>query len=166
MAFAASPKKGSGKKVTKPTTLHCNVQLATEAPAGSNTVNQPASQGTMYGPDSCGTKGFGGGVESAPFTVPDSGDTTGTYTKYFDAGTVSGAFDWSPNEGPPVSSTSFEQQTYTGTFTVTGGTGVYKGIKGKNNTGVVNCSTNDGVHFSCTETIKVVMPPSTTTGKS
>jgi hypothetical protein len=160
MAFAASPKKASGK-ATKLTTLHCNVQLTTEPPAGSNTVDQPASQGTMYGPTHCRTKGFGGGVEAAPFTVPDSGDTVGTYTQYLKSGTISGSFDWSPNEAAPISNSTFESQTWTGTVTIKGGTGVYKGIKGKNSTGVMNCSTADSVHMTCTETIKLKTLPTT-----
>jgi hypothetical protein len=161
MAFAASPKKAGGK-AAKLTTLHCNLSLATQPPSGSNSVPQPSSQGTMYGPVHCGTKGFGGGIEAAPFTVPASGDTVGTYTKYLKAGTISGSYNWSPDEGAPISTTTFTSQTWTGTFTVTGGTGVYKGIKGKNSTGVVNCSSSDNVHFSCTETIKVKLPTTTT----
>ncbi|HUE25576.1 MAG TPA: hypothetical protein VMP89_02295 [Solirubrobacteraceae bacterium] len=162
MAFAASPKKGSGKKAAKPTTLNCSVSLTTEPPDGSNSVAQPASQGNMYGPIHCSTKGFGGGVESAPFTVPDSGDTVGTYTAYYKAGTISGAFDWTPETQSDLS--GFESQTWQGTVTVTGGTGVYKGIKGKNTTGVENCTSPDSVHMTCTEKIKVIMPPSTTKG--
>ena len=161
MAFASSPKTGSGKKAAKLTTLNCKVSLTTEPPAGSNAVAQPPQQGTMYGPIHCSTKGFGGGVESAPFTVPDSGDTVGNYTAYFDAGSISGAFDWTPQ--PQGDITNFDAQTWQGTATVTGGTGVYKGIKGKNSTGVENCTSPDSVHMTCTMKIKVKMPTSTTT---
>ena len=159
MAFAASPKTTSGKKAIKPTTLNCSVSLTTEPPAGSNTVDQPASQGSMYGPIHCPKTGFGGGVEGVSFTVPDSGDTVGTYTQYFNAGTIKGAFDWTPTESPPISGTTFSSQAWTGTVTVTGGTGVYKGIKGTKTAGVMNCSSDDSVHVTCTEKVKVKLPP-------
>ncbi len=157
LAAAANP-KASSTSTTKPITLNCKVSLTTEPPAGSNTVNQPASQGSQYGPIHCSPGAFGGGVESDSFTVPDSGDTVGTYTQYFNAGTVKGSFDWTPQESPPITGSNFESQSWTGTVTVTGGTGVYKGIKGKKNTGVMNCSSDDSVHLTCTEKIKVTMP--------
>jgi hypothetical protein len=160
MALAASPKKASAKSPTKPITLRCKVSLTTEPAAGSNTVDQGASQGSQYGPTHCSRSAFGGGVEAASFTVADSGDTVGTYTQYFGAGTIKGAFDLTPGESPPPSSGStFQSQTWTGTLTVTGGTGVYKGIKGKKNSGVMNCSSADSVHLTCTEKVKVTMPP-------
>ena len=158
-AGAASPKKSGGKKTTvKPTTLNCSVSMTTEPPAGSNTVDQPATQGSQYGPIHCGTAGFGGGIISDSFTVPDSGDTVGTYTEYWGAGSVKGAFDLTPQEQPsPFESGSFQSQTYQGTLTVTGGTGVYKGITGVK-TGTMNCTSPDTIHLSCTEKVKVKMP--------
>ena len=49
-------------------------------------------------------------------------------------------------------------ETWTGTLTVDGGTALYKGIFGKKTTGVINCTSPDTVHLSCTEKIKVRMP--------
>jgi hypothetical protein len=158
MAFAASPKKASAK--TKAKTLNCSVSLTTEPPDGSNAVAQPSSQGQMYGPIHCSTKGFGGGVESAPFTVPDSGDTVGTYTAYFKQGTVSGSFDWTPQQQVDIS--AFQSQTWQGTMTITGGTGLYKGIVGKKATGVENCTSPDSVHVTCTAKIKFTMKDTNT----
>lgn len=153
-AGAASPKK-SGKAKVKPTALHCNVSLTTEPPPGSNSVDQPAAQGSQYGPIQCRTAGFGGGVAADSFTVPDSGDTVGTYTEYLGAGTIKGAFDLTPQESGGIS--NFSSETWSGTVTVTGGTGVYKGIKGAK-VGTMNCSSDDSVHLTCTETVKVKMP--------
>jgi hypothetical protein len=172
MALATSTKAGSktsGKAKVKPkvVTLHCSVSLTTEPPSDSNAVPAPVQQGTMYGPTHCSGKHVGGGgVESAPFTIPDSGDTVGNYVQYFDAGTIKGKFNWSPQEGAPVDSTTFQSQTWTGTVTVDGGTGVFKGIKGKSSTGVMNCSSPDNVHFTCTEKIRVKMPISAAAAQS
>ena len=168
MALAATSAKAGGKHKAKAkvVTLHCHVSLTTEPPADSNAVPAPVQDGTMFGPVRCSGKHVGGrGVEAAPFTVPDSGDTKGAYTQYFKAGTIKGAFDWSPQEGPPVSSTSFQGGTWTGKVTVLGGTGVYKGIKGKKGTGVMNCSSPDNVHFACTEKVKVKLPATFSTKK-
>jgi hypothetical protein len=153
-AGAANPKK-SGKAKVKPTALHCNVSLTTTPPPGSNTVDQPPAQGSQYGPIHCPTVGFGGGVVSDSFTVPDSGDTVGQYTQYLSAGTIKGAFDLTPQESPGI--TNFSSETWAGTVTVTGGTGVYKGITGAK-VGTMNCSSDDSVHLTCTETVKVKMP--------
>jgi hypothetical protein len=166
MALAANPKKGTAKKAIKPTTLNCGVSLTTEPAAGSNTVDQGASQGSQYGQIHCMPSAFGGGVEATSFTVPDSGDTVGTYTQYFSAGSVRGAFDLTPGESaPPASGTAFQSQTWTGTVTVTGGSGVYKGIKGTKDAGVMNCTSPDSVHLSCTEKVKVTMPLATSAKK-
>jgi hypothetical protein len=158
LAAAAS----STKTKVKPTVLKCNVSMATQPPAGSNSVAQPASQGEMYGPTSCPKKGFGSGVVATSFTVPDSGDTVGTYVQYFHKGTINGAFDLTPAESQTPSATNFESQSWTGTVTVLGGTGIYKGIRGKKDTGVLDCTSPDSVHLTCTEKIKVKLPPAFT----
>jgi hypothetical protein len=158
MALAATPKAATGSKV-KPITLRCSMSLTTTPPRGSASVDQPPAQGTQYGPNNCPTNSFGGGIMEDSFTVPDSGDTVGTYKQYFGAGTIKGAFDLTPNEGAPISGANFASQSWTGTVTVTGGTGTYKGIKGKKNSGVMNCTSPDSVHLTCTEHVKVVMPP-------
>lgn len=161
MAAGASP-KGSGNSAIKPITLHCGVSMTTTPPAGSNVVDQPASQGDQYGPVHCRTKGFGAGMISDSFTVPDSGDTVGTYTQFFHAGTITGSFDLTPQESGEPSSTNFTSQSWIGTITVTGGTGLYKGIVGKKGTGVLNCTSADSVHVTCTEKVKVRMTDTNT----
>jgi hypothetical protein len=150
-----------GTKPVKPTVLRCSMSMSTQPPAGSNSVDQPASQGVQYGPSHCPKKGFGPGIIADSFTVPDSGDTVGTYVQYFHAGTIAGKFDLTPNEGAPVSDTTFQSQSWTGTIKVTGGTGVYTGIKsvkGKKGVGVLNCTSPDSVHLTCTEKAKVTLP--------
>jgi hypothetical protein len=151
----------------KPIVLKCNISMATEAAAGSSSVDPTATQGNQYGPTHCPTKGFGAGMIADSFTVPDSGDTVGTYVEYFKAGSVTGAFDLTPNESPPLTDTTFSSQSWTGTITVMDGTGVYKGIKTYKakhkpaTPGVLNCTSPDSVHLTCTEKIKVTMPPAT-----
>jgi len=138
------------------TKLHCTLSLTTEPPPGSNSVDQPASQGSQYGPIHCGRVGFGGGIEADSFTVPDSGDTVGKFTQYFKTGTIKGSFDITPQESE-FTSTNFESQTWVGTMKIVGGTGVYSGIKSQKGTGVLKCSSPDSVHLTCTEKIKVSM---------
>ena len=158
MAAGASPKKAA----IKPITLHCGISLGTTPPAGSATVDQPPAQGNQYGPVHCPTKGFGGGMIGDSFTVPDSGDTVGTYTQFFHAGTITGSFDLTPQESSEPSSTTFTSQSWTGTITVKSGTGLFKGIVGKRNSGTMNCTSDDSVHLTCTEKIKVKMTDTNT----
>ncbi len=140
--------------------VKCTWALSTVPPAGQANVDQPPSDGDTYGTSDCGTSGSG--VVHTSFTVPDSGDTVGTYTAYYGAGTVSGSFDMSPNESPPISDTGFYSQTWTGTLKLTTTTGSYLGVKEKKD-GVLNCSTADsGVHMTCVARIGLLIPPAPT----
>lgn len=149
---------GTSAAGPKPSLLRCHISLSTTPPQGSNTVDQPPAAGKRYGPANCPTKSFGGGLESVTFTVPDSGDTVGKYVQYFRNGSVTGRFDLTPNNDAGLSDQTFTSQSWTGTLTVTGGTGAYKGIKGKRQTGVMSCTSTDSVHLSCTEKVKVLIP--------
>jgi hypothetical protein len=136
----------------KPVVLKCHMSLSTVPPPGSNTVDQPPSQGSSYGQVHCPS--IGGGVQQQSFNVPDSGDTVGKYWQYFGGGSIHGKFDISPQEGSgTLSSTSFESETWTGTVTVTGGTGTYAKAVGKK--GTLTCTSDDTVHLTCTEKIKL-----------
>jgi hypothetical protein len=163
VGVALAAKQHHHPKVAKPKVmlLRCNMQLSTTPPTGQANVDQPPTEGDTYGPVNCpNLASFGSGVAHTSFTVPDSGDTVGKYEQYFHAGMVGGSFDITPNESPPISSTGFFSQTWTGTITLDKATGVYAGIKGKKGTGVLNCSTDDsGVHMTCNERIKIVVPP-------
>ena len=139
--------------------LRCHINISTQPPPGSNSVNQPSSQGKQYGPISCPTELFGGGIETDAFTVLDNGDMKGTYVQYFHGGTVKGAFDLTPDQDQPVNDSTFTSQTWTGTLNVVGGSGNYKGITGKTDTSVLKCSTPDEVHLTCTEKVMVKLPP-------
>ena len=138
----------------KPIVLKCNVQLTAAPLAGTNVVDQPPTSGWMYGSVGCPKPGYGGGIEASSFTVPLSGDTVGSFTQYLSAGAIKGKFDLVPQE---VSSTSsfFASDSWTGTLTVTGGTGVYKGIKSKKDVGTMTCTSTDTVHLVCTEKVRV-----------
>jgi hypothetical protein len=160
--MAASLAVGVGLAVAaapKATKLTCHLSLTTTPPPGSATVPQPASQGSQYGPVHCPRAGFGGGVTSDAFTVPDSGNIMGTYTQYFTAGSIRGSFVLQPQEAGPISVGSFESQPYMGTVKITGGTGVYNGIKSLKAPGTLKCTSPDSVHLTCVEKIKAVVPP-------
>lgn len=142
--------------------LRCLSYPTTTPPAGQANVDQPPASGTSYGPVGCSTPGFGSGTIAMSFTVPDSGDMVGTFTEYFDAGTIKGTFDLSPGDGQPIGSDTFTSQSFEGQASVTGGTGVYDGIKGKNSKGTMACNSPDSVHNTCTQNIGVLIPPPAT----
>jgi hypothetical protein len=142
----------------KPTLIRCALSLTTIPPSGQASVDQPATQGKQYGPAHCHQKGFGWGVDATTFTVPDSGDTVGTYVQYMQAGTITGSFDLTPDESQPLDPGNFLAQSWTGTVTITSGTGIYKGIKAQKKTGVLTCTTTDSVHLSCKQKIKAFLP--------
>jgi hypothetical protein len=154
LAVAASPKATAKAKASK---LTCKFTLTTTPSADTNTVAQPETQGSQYGPVRCARAGFGAGLVADAFKVPDTGDTAGKYVQYFRGGSIKGKFDIVPQEGAPVSSSTFSSLTWQGPITITGGTGAYKAIKERKRTGVLTCTSNDSVHFSCTEKIKVIL---------
>jgi hypothetical protein len=156
IAVAAGKTHAKPNVKIKPMFVKCSLAIATQPPAGSNTVEQPPQSGNQYGPMSCGRKGFGGGIASDSFNVPDSGDTVGKYTAYFHNGSITGKFDLTPDQSGPLDVNNFTAQTWTGTITVTGGTGVFKGIRSMKASGKLNCSTPDSVHVKCTERIKLL----------
>jgi hypothetical protein len=144
----------ANKTSTKPVVLKCHMSMSAIPPAGSSQVDQPPAQGSAYGNVHCPTKSVGGGVVADTFKVPDSGDTVGSYAQYFGTGSIHGKFDLTPAEGSgSLSATSFESESWTGTVTVTGGTGAFKGAAGKK--GTLNCTSDDTVHLTCTEKIKL-----------
>jgi hypothetical protein len=155
MALAAKANSSPSAKASR--VVKCHVYLSTAPGANSAQVDQPPSGGRQYGPAQCPTKGLGSGIEADKFTVPVSGDLVGTYYQYFSTGTIRGKFDLVPQEAPPLSSTSFANESFTGTVSVTGGTGSLKGIKSEK-AGVMKCTSPDTVHLACTETVKVTTP--------
>lgn len=153
VATAASKSTGS-KPAAKATVLKCHLSLGTVPPAGSAAVDQPPAQGAQYGTVHCGGASFGWGVEKDTFNVPDSGDTVGSYAQYFASGSIHGKFDLTPNPGGgDLTGTGFASQSWTGTVTVTGGTGTLAKAAGKK--GVLKCTSDDSVHLTCTEKLKL-----------
>ena len=139
------------KKPVKPATVNvkCVTNVGIMVANGDSAVTPPVQQGSEYGTVHCGK--WGSGVQGDSFTVPDSGDTVADFTWYLRTGTVSGHYDLTPQEG----TLNFLNATYDGTLTVTGGTGTFSGIKG---TGTMTCATQDGIHTSCTDKLKVKPP--------
>lgn len=148
-ALAAAPSKTTAKSVV----FKCHISLTTEAPWGTQVVDVPPSKGTQYGPSHCGR--FGGAVQADSFKIPDSGDMVGGYAQYFLAGTIHGKFDLQPLTGLEPTSTTFESQDWSGTVTVTGGTGTWAKVTGKK--GTLTCTSPDSVHLHCVEKVKLTL---------
>jgi hypothetical protein len=81
-----------------------------------------------------------------------SGNVQGKCKQYFNQGSIEGSYTLTPRDAPPTSQNTFTNEHYTGKTQISNGTGAYQGAKGK---GTVTCSTTDGVHFACTEKIKL-----------
>jgi hypothetical protein len=152
VATAASKSKAP-KPAVKAVVLKCHMSLGTLPPPGSASVDQPPSGGAQYGTVHCAGASFGWGVEKDSFNVPDSGDTVGHYVQYFGTGSIRGKFDLSQDENGDVSSTDFTSESWTGTVTVTAGTGTLAKAAGKK--GVLKCTSGDSVHLTCTEKLKL-----------
>ena len=99
------------------------------------------------------------------FTIAGSGDMVGTYKDYFKDGELTGTFDLQPTESPPLTATSFYSESFAGKVLVTGGTAVDKGIVSKNHKGTMTCNSPDSVHFACVEHVKILIPPTATSGQ-
>jgi hypothetical protein len=157
LSVAGAATKKPTKPAVKTVALKCHISLGTLPPAGSAAVDQPPTEGAQYGTVRCGGPGFGSGVQRNTFKVPDSGDTVGNYAQYFGGGSIHGKFDLAPQEGSgSLSSSSFQSEAWTGTVTVTGGTGVFAKATGKK--GTLSCTSDDTVHLTCTEKLKLTTP--------
>jgi len=160
LVFGAGPALAAGKtksktKAAKPT-MHqvaCTTATGIMIASGESTVSPPASQGVEYGTASCGVL-LGGGVQKDSFTVPTSGDTLASFGMYFRTGTLHGTYDLTPEQGQ----LNFLETDWTGTMKVLSGTGTLKGITG---TGTMTCKTLDGIHTTCTDRLKLKVPPAT-----
>jgi hypothetical protein len=150
-------KTGRRARAAKTVQLACRFSLTTMPPPGSTAVVAPAASGTQYGGLSCPESGFYGGTIADAFVVPDSGDTEGVFVKYLNTGTIRGHFDLTPDEG---TFGDFQSQGWTGTISVTSGTGAYKGIASPK-AGTIECDSPDSVHLTCKDHFTVSMPAST-----
>jgi hypothetical protein len=87
-------------------------------------------------------------VERDLFRIPETGNTLANVIWYFRSGSISGKYELTPEEG----SFNFLQADSTGTLTITGSSGAYRGIKGA---GTIVCHTDDGMHTRWTNRLKV-----------
>ena len=154
-ALGAKPAANAKPKPVK-FKVTCKSNVGDVPADGDDSVVPPVDQGWQYGAVQCG-KVFGNGIAANKFSLQDSGDLEGTWSQYYSVGTIRGKFTMTPADtGPPSSPTTFAAISYTGTATVDAGTGAYKKAKGQ---GTMNCSSTDGVHFTCTDSVKVTLPP-------
>lgn len=140
----------AAKKLKKPsgpagTPVNCVALVTTEVPSGQTVVLPSAAKGQQWGTIRCGTN-VGSGASRAGFKSPDTGDLLGKFTSWFGAGTMSGTFKLTQQEGALTNPNQFAFVSYTGTLKVTGGTGTFKGAAG---TGTATCTSQDGLHFRC-----------------
>ena len=140
------------KAKAKGTKVGCKLSTSIAIPAGDTQLALPADSGNLYGSVSC-AKALGAGLFGATFALQDSGDLTGKFKQFFGTGSLKGSFDLTPGDSQPPSPGSFESQDYTGTATVAGGTGAYKGVTG---TATLTCNSPDSVHMSCKETFHLL----------
>lgn len=148
------------KASTKPVafTVTCMTSVTTLIPDGQTQFTPPAQQGTDFGGVKCNGTRVASGVQWDTWTIPDSGDTVGTFRQYFNAGSIRGTFDLTPGEAPPPTQDSLAAESYTGTITVDRGSGIYWGIKGS---GTEVCGTADDIHLGCFVKLTLKLPAST-----
>jgi hypothetical protein len=159
---AKKPASVNKKPVTKlepvKTTLTCTLKLVTQIPSNDVTVTQGAESGTQYGRASCAKPLFSG-VEQSSFLQDESGDLSGKYQQWFNAGSLYGTYMLTAEDTGPPTTTSFTNASYTGTVTVTNGTGFFKKAAG---TGTLACVTTDLAHYTCTEKLQLIQQVLTT----
>lgn len=158
-ALAVGISTASGKAAaSQPMQVSCSFTLTTEPPPGSDNVVPPQQQGHQDGPVYCkNAPSFKLGAIRTNFTIPDSGDTVGTFTQYFDTGTIGGHFELVPKNNGGFGQSGYAAQNYGGKFKIWYGTGAYKGIKGTQ-PGLMYCKSPDSVHLTCKETMTVKEP--------
>jgi hypothetical protein len=153
---AAKPASVNKKPVTNlepvKTTLTCTLKLVTQIPSNDVTVTQGAESGTQYGRAGCAKPLFSG-VEQSSFLQDESGNLSGKYQQWFNAGSLYGTYTLTADDTAPPTSTSFTNASYTGTVTVTGGTGFFRKAAGA---GTLACATTDLAHYACTEKLQLI----------
>ncbi len=162
---AKKPTSATKKPVTKlepvKTSLTCSLKLVTQIPSDDTTVTQGAQSGTQDGRAGCGKPLFSG-IEQSSFTQDETGDLTGNFQQWFNAGSLYGTYTLTPADTGPPTTSSFTNASYTGTMTVTNGTAFFKKVTG---TAKLSCTTTDLAHYACTEKLKLVQQVLTSTKK-
>jgi hypothetical protein len=122
------------------------------------TIPQPAPTAANFGSTNCG-KPFGFGVQKDSSTVTRTSLTAGVFEgpfkMFFDTGTIKGRFRIAfvttlAAPVPPATLPTITHVAYTGTATVTGGTGAWRRIRGS---GTVTGESPDAKVTSLTETL-------------
>lgn len=148
VSVAQSVAAGDGGRGAKAT---CKLALTTQIPSGTTTATPATETGTQFGRAQC-HGAFSGGVQADTFNLMSTGDLQGKYKQYFDLGSLAGSYTLAPVGGSPPSQTTFSTTSYTGRARIAAGTGTYRGAHG---TGTLHCSSADGVHFTCSEKIRL-----------
>jgi hypothetical protein len=168
-ALAATPHAAKGGKKSKTpatvtTKVSCTSALSLQVASGATDVVPASQTGNWMGNTKCNPSAVGSGVQSLTYSTDDAGDLIGKWQAWFSTGTAFGTFSLTPDDnGPPTTTTTFANASYTGTFIVKGGKGAFAKATG---TGTLKCATTDGVHFACKQAGKVITPaPATTTTK-
>jgi len=142
MVAAVLVATGTGAEARTAKHFTCTIQLQTLAVPGTSGAEE-------FGTVAC-DRVFGKGVEHDPEvtltpTTPTTGTGTGPYKQYFNKGTIRGKFTLAYTITPPAAA------TFTGTATISGGTGAYKHVRGS---AKLTCNTADGgTHTTCTEEV-------------
>lgn len=134
------------------TRMSCDLKLATQIPSNDVTVTQGAASGTQNGRAGC-AKPLYSGAQQNSFSSDDAGNLQGKYQQWFNAGSIYGAYMLTPLDTGPPTTTTFTAASYSGTVTVTGGTGLFRKATGS---GTLACFTTDSAHYTCTEKLKLV----------
>jgi hypothetical protein len=135
LAIAAGTAAGAGSPATQSCAIHLQSLAALTDPGG-----------VEFGTVECPARGLGKGVQHDTFKVTPTSETTGKvrgrFVQYFETGTIRGTFKLT------FQATSATTLTFTGTATVTGGTGAYDHARGS---AKVTCDSREGITYNdCT----------------
>lgn len=123
--------------------ISCTLRITTLIEPGATTVDVNATKGHGLAYETCGQP-LGRGIHVDSFSVAPQSSTTGTvtgrYKSFHDTGTYHGTYRLTYTVS---GSTHF---TYSGTATITGGTGTLSHAAG---TKKYRCSSSDGIHSLC-----------------
>ncbi|MDQ6806441.1 MAG: hypothetical protein M3065_16075 [Actinomycetota bacterium] len=150
--MATSAKKTTKSKAAAGTKLRCGLAFSVQVSPTDSTVTQGATKGKHAGAVKCRAKELGTGVEFDSFTTDGAGDISGTWQEWFNTGSVYGSYTLAPNESRPPTAQSFAAASYTGGFTIKGGTGADAKTTGK---GTMACATPNSIQYTCKESGKL-----------
>ena len=148
-ATAAGSAHHTKKATTRTVTVHesCKLSLTTVAPAGSDGVEAGTTSGANFGNARCASARPG--VARQMFAIDTAGDMSGKLQQWFATGSLSGTFQLTAqSSSAPPTANSFGKAAYAGKVTVSGGSGMMKGITGS---GTMTCTTPDSLHYTCKE---------------